>query len=65
MKVPWKSHNYAHLAIPEQDATLIREALEKILLGDELTTKEKELLVKLRARLGKVEPETHMGEPKW
>lgn len=67
MSVPWKFHNYAHLEIPEQDAILIREAIEKVLLGDSgsLTIKEKELLTKLRARLDRTRPVSHVGDPKW
>jgi len=67
MAAPWKSYNYAMLEIPEQDAILIREAIEKVLLGDavSLTMKEKELLTKLRERLDETEPMSHVGDPKW
>lgn len=67
MNRPWSVHNYAHVNIPEQDAILIREAIEKVLLGDagSLTMKEKELLTKLRMRLDHTEPVSHMGDPKW
>jgi hypothetical protein len=67
MSVPWKFHNYAHIDIPESDSTVIREAIEKVLLGDaeSLTTKEKELLTKLRMRLDHTEPVSHIGDPKW
>ncbi len=53
--------------IPEDDAKEVREAIEKILLGDSeaLTPKQKEVLTKLRARLEHSKPVSEMGDPKW
>lgn len=64
---PWNVNRYAQVMIPEDDANEIREAIEKVLLGDSasLTPKQKELLTKLRARLERVEPVSELGGPKW
>lgn len=64
---PWNVNSYAQVTIPKDDANEIREAIEKILLGDStsLTPKQKELLTKLRARLEHSRPVSEVGGPKW
>ena len=64
---PWNVHRYAQVMIPEDDAKEVREAIEKILLGDSeaLTPKQKEVLTKLRARLEQSKPVSELGDPKW
>lgn len=67
MSSPWNVHHYAKVMIPQDDAREIREAIQKILLGDIalLTPKHKELLTKLRAQLDHTDPVSELGGPKW